>query len=759
MTATSAPARTKRVPSSRSLALRVTAIAALGTCASVAWAQIAPAAPSQTLSEVVVSASGFEQDLKQAPASISVVTREELETRQYRDLAEALQNVEGIDVAGGTGKTGGLDISIRGMPSEYTLILIDGRRQNVAGDVTPNGFGAAHTSLIPPLAAIERIEVIRGPMSTLYGSDAMGGVVNIITRKVAREWNGQVTGQFGVPQDSEWGNQYRSNIYLSGPIKQDLLGIAIRGDVYRRDASDWVLAPGGLQTSRNPAPAETRQHNFGVRLTLTPTRQHDFWLDVEQGRTWYDNADCRLGNVDGKSTGTGGNANCVGVPNPAAAPGYKDALRFNRDQFAVGHAARLGFGLLETSLMRSVTETIGRTIPGTPIGSTYTTGGKTFTVGSPRELETTNTVLDSKLVAPLGDAHVLTVGGQWWDAELVDGLLPQTHGQTMWSLFAEDEWRLTGKLTATLGARYDNHSTFGGQISPRAYLVWDANQNWTLKGGVSKGFRAPRLNQLIDGVSGVSGQGATINIGNPGLQPETSTSTEISALFDNQAGLTAGATLFHNDVKDKIDGTGGLCPGNNPGLPGWISSCSANFTGAYATNVDQAKTWGLELTTRAQITPKLGVRVGYTWTNSEVIEGGQKNGQLANTAKHIANAQIDWNPSDAWRFWLRGEYRGKSPRFTGDPARFTGATLATYNAVGDIQAYSLFHLGGSYKVSKNVTINANIFNLLNKDFRKYKQVDVAGVPTWVNEYFQGGSSVAGTTPVGRTLWITGIVNF
>jgi outer membrane receptor for ferrienterochelin and colicins len=67
-------------------------------------------------------ASGFEQELKNAPASISVVTRQELETKNFRDLAEALQGVEGIDVMGGTGKTGGLDISIRGMPSDYTLI-------------------------------------------------------------------------------------------------------------------------------------------------------------------------------------------------------------------------------------------------------------------------------------------------------------------------------------------------------------------------------------------------------------------------------------------------------------------------------------------------------------------------------------------------------------------------------------------------------------------------------------------------------------
>ena len=127
------------------------ALAAALVCASVGAQEGATTATATTLSEVVVSAAGFEQELKQAPASISVVSREELENKNFRDLAEALQGVEGIDVLGGTGKTGGLDISIRGMPSDYTLILIDGRRQNVAGDVTPNGFGAALNSFMPPV--------------------------------------------------------------------------------------------------------------------------------------------------------------------------------------------------------------------------------------------------------------------------------------------------------------------------------------------------------------------------------------------------------------------------------------------------------------------------------------------------------------------------------------------------------------------------------------------------------------------------------
>ncbi len=76
------------------------------------------------------------------------------------------------------------------MPSDYTLVLIDGRRQNAPGGVTPNGFGETSTSFLPPYSAIDRIEVVRGPMSTLYGSDAMGGVVNIITRKAGDHWVG-----------------------------------------------------------------------------------------------------------------------------------------------------------------------------------------------------------------------------------------------------------------------------------------------------------------------------------------------------------------------------------------------------------------------------------------------------------------------------------------------------------------------------------------------------------------------------------------
>ena len=145
-----------------------------------------------------------------------------------------MADVEGVTVERG-GKAGGMNISIRGLPSDYTLVLVDGKRlnQNSSG-ARPNGFGDVDTNFIPPMAAIERIEVVRGPMSTLYGSDAMGGVINIITRKVSQEWMGQITLDGTAQGDNRYGNNYGSAFYLSGPIATDKLGLTVRGGLYRR---------------------------------------------------------------------------------------------------------------------------------------------------------------------------------------------------------------------------------------------------------------------------------------------------------------------------------------------------------------------------------------------------------------------------------------------------------------------------------------------------------------------------------------------
>lgn len=127
---------------------------------------------------MVVTASSVEQNLKDAPASISVITQEDLQRKPVQNLKDVLKEVPGVQLTNeGDNRKG---VSIRGLDSSYTLILVDGKRVNSRNAVfRHNDFDLNWI----PVDSIERIEVVRGPMSSLYGSDALGGVVNIITKK------------------------------------------------------------------------------------------------------------------------------------------------------------------------------------------------------------------------------------------------------------------------------------------------------------------------------------------------------------------------------------------------------------------------------------------------------------------------------------------------------------------------------------------------------------------------------------------------
>ena len=123
------------------------------------------------------------------------------------------------------------------------------------------------------------------------------------------------------------------------------------------------------------------------------------------------------------------------------------------------------------------------------------------------------------------------------------------------------------------------------------------------------------------------------------------------------------------------------------------------------------RTWGLELATGIPLSAEWKLNLNYTWTDTEAIVGGVKSGKLSDTARHVANAQLQWKPNDRATLWLRGEYRGKSQRFDGNPSALTGNNQREYQALGDLKGYALFHLGGSYRITRNATISLNVFNL------------------------------------------------
>lgn len=680
---------------------------------------------------LVVTASGYEQKIINAPASVTVIPRAKLQQQRYSSLADALADVEGIDVNGSKGKTGGLKISIRGMPSSYTLILIDGRRQNVSGNVTPNGFGETATSFMPPLESIERIEVIRGPMSTLYGSDAMGGVVNIITRKIAKTWGSSLTLDSTFQENRDAGNTSNLNFYTNGPLVDNRLGIALRGSLFNRAESTFKSSNSDADISpRGPSPVKADIYTLGTRLTFTPNTRHDLWLDLDRARQTYDNRRGQLGTLD--------------VDNKAR--GYQEQLRFDRDEFALGHTSRFDFGILESSLMQKQTVTHGRTIPN---------DADPLRAGQPRRLKSDDLILDSKFYTPLWDNHMLTIGGQWWDAQLQDGLAGDKFRQTSRALFAEDEWQLSDNLSLTGGVRYDHHDAFGGHYSPRAYLVWNATPEWTLKGGISRGYMTPSLNALHKGINGISGQGTIITIGNPELRPETSTSTEFGTYYARENGFSANATLFHNRFTNKISRGDPLINCANSPLPGCISipgAGSKQATFSHSINIDEAVIQGLEMAMTLPLSAALSLQTNYTYTDSEQRSGRNRGARLTNVPRHMANGRLSWQATERVQSWLRMELRGDSDRFTSRYNNLSAQNKAAYDALGNtIKGYALFHLGGAYRISDNVTLNATVYNLLDRDFLTYSTYSYKG-----QDYY---ASDNGILQEGRRLWLSANVTF
>lgn len=703
----------------RKFNLRPVSIALLGITTSTVYANNnAEVNSAQQLATIVVSAAGYEQKLKDAPASITVITEKDLKDKRINSIADALVDIEGVDISPQAGKTGGLNIRIRGMDAEYSLVLIDGRRQNSTGDITPNGFGESNNSSIPPISAIERIEVIRGPASTLYGSDAMGGVVNIITKKVSNEWTGSSTIEATLlPNSSSFGNQRAVDSFITGPIIKDLLGIQLRtrkaersqSNVGYLDQNDNVVE---LGMGNNPTKSDI--DTIGARLTLTPTKQHDLSLEYEKTDQWYDNSKGQLGTL-------------------GANGGYDKAKEFNRNRIVLAHTWRNKIGTLDSSISNTQTETIGRLIP-----SRAQAGSNAI---NPRLLESKDTIFDTKLATQYFDAHNITLGGQWWDASIKDGLrVNKDVSFKQIGVFAEDTWALTPSLALTTGLRFDNHDTFGSFWTPRTYLVWNANDNWTLKGGYSEGYKAPRLERLTNGIYNVGGQGRTPLFGNPDLKPETSRNLEFGTYFNNQSNFDANITAFYSQVKDKIvtGPTERTCDAKDAiikadcekymasiGTP-WLMQSGDTGSRTWSVrrpiNAQKADIYGIETGLNWEFVPTWKLGLNYTWTETEIQDKALGNPPLNDTPKHIVNASMKWQADDKIQLWARGEYRSERARYTSSYNNLTATEKGVYDALGDFKAYALMHVGSNFSVNEKVDIGVGLYNVFDKNFVDYQKV-------------------------------------
>jgi outer membrane receptor for ferrienterochelin and colicins len=739
------------------------------------------------LNEIVVTAAGYEQKLVDAPASVTVISREELQSTPFSSLADALRSVEGIDVGSGQDKNGNISITMRGLPSQYTLVLIDGRRQSDVGDIGPNNFGNSQFMYMPPLEAIERIEVVRGPMSTLYGADAIGGVVNIITRKNLEDLAGSVTLSSNIQFDDQYGNDNKIDFFLTGPTGIEDLSFSLRGGFFDRENSEptysdnlplpdgniWVDE--GSFGDRKIVGAENANVGFSFNYQLNDRHELAFEYDLSNQR--YDNTRGQTGTLDSpislwRLSG--------GVVNPRV--GYARYQKFDREQMVLAHVARFEQGTFTTNLTSSTSENHGRSLPLTVAerlgvqsiwdqavidqgvaspeltDEIYQLLADTFLPRPQRPLKIDNVILNSNYESSF-ENHYYIVGMQYFDAEMEDGAFgfygdgyqagtSQQHRQ--WALFGEDSIDLNPHTTATLGLRYDEHNVFGGQVSPRAYLNYNPANNWVFKGGISTGYKTPQPEQLYPGIVGFGGQGTIPFVGTPNLQPETSINYELAAYFDGSEKFKGNMTLFYNDFRDKIIRQDNLpnCEIVSSGVdcvdvgPGWADLGLTSFS--QSANVDESRTLGLELAAQYEFSDRWDMNFNYTYTDSEVLSGADEGLPLVNTPSHMFNGRLDFHVTAQSRLALISEVRSKRFRGTANVQGPQGPeTQELY-----YKSYELWHLAYSHELSAGLTLNTRINNLLDDDLSSRTCLLAESQDDYecVSDY--------NTTQKARSLWVS-----
>ncbi|GAB2713348.1 TonB-dependent receptor domain-containing protein [Halomonas garicola] len=615
------------------------------------------------LDDVVVTATGYQQQTKNAPASISVIDRQTLDDKAYRDVTDALKDVPGVVVTGGGSSK---DISLRGMGAKYTLMLVDGKRQG-SRETRPGSDGPGiEQGWLPPLSAIERVEVIRGPMSSLYGSDALGGVVNIITRSVEREWGGSVTVDTTIQEDADSGNRQQSRFYVGGPLKEDVLGLKVYGQYSQRDEDQIV---NGYN--------DQRLANATAELSWNASEDHDLSLEAgysEQERTTN----------PGESIAEEGRRG----------PNTRSKDEYDRRHYTLSHKGSWDIGTSDSYVQHE------------KVRNPNARGGINYE----------DTVFNTQTVLPLG-MHMLTLGGQYETQKLTSqgNTLADDKGKIdrwQWALFVEDEWMLTEDFSLTGGARLNKDENYGTHWSPRLYGVWNTTPQWTVKGGITSGYRAPDLRYTAPGWGQATGGpgGNALLIGNPDLEPEKSLNKELGVLWGNDSGTQVGLTVFHNEFKDKIAEDPVCYSGAYRGDDVAPECVVAGDDHEYAyidtrKNIDKAVTQGVEATLTLPLAEAYSLTASYTYTDSEQKSGDDKGDSLNNLPEHMANATLDWEPQGPLSAWTRVNFRGRSsgaPQFHGSSGR-------------EIPSYTFVDVGTAYQLTPSAKLFGGVYNALDKD--------------------------------------------
>jgi outer membrane receptor for ferrienterochelin and colicins len=499
------------------------------------------------LPTVVVTGTRTERPASRSPVAVDVITRKAIERSGAEDLAELLEESAGVQVA----RTfRGAGVRLMGFDEKHVLVLVDGVR------------AVGRTDGVLDLARytaenIERVEIVRGPASALYGSEALGGVIHVITRKSDTPLQADFSGAYG----SVGTGDVSGHLGASGTLGRIALSAGWhRAAAFRIDPSSVATSGSAFDTFQAQTRGELRPtaaFSLGARLAYWQRRSHG--VDIGAGSATYDRRN---------TTET-----LEATLSPTWRLGANTILK-----------ATLGYSLFRDQFL-------------------YDQRG----ADAQDQFQETHEQLAQatlQLEHTLRTSLIATFGAEVLDERLTTERLQGGAGaRQRLAPYAQLEWRVARWLEVVPGLRADFDSQFGNSVSPKLNLRLDPAPQVVIRASGGLGFRAPSFKELLLQFSNPSA-GYLIR-GNPALRPETSMGFLLSAEARPNSQATFSLTLFRNDLDNLIfPSTTGAA---GPGAP----------TQYRYENIARAHTQGLELTARLTLPRGLSLDLGYSLWASE----------------------------------------------------------------------------------------------------------------------------------------------
>lgn len=662
----------------RAAAIPVLTLALLGASGGTARAEEAYSDEAFFLLEeqVVTTASKKKESMSHAPAIMSVVTAEEIANMGVVTYLDVLKRVPGIDIS--ITNYGQWVIGIRGIRTsgtEKVKLLIDGH------SVNDSFIGSGLTFFDDlPVENIEKIEVIRGPGSALYGANAFVGVINIITRKGADIQGGQGSLGFGsmntFTADALGGARFESGLEISGYahyLHSDGIHETIDRDL-QSSYDEWTGSAASL------APGRTTFANEKVLVDVNASYAGLYWKNLFGWREREDYLGLSL-SLNERSE--------LEEMQMFSELGYELPIL---DNDRLTSHTKVYFDLFDEDILWN------QYPPGhTEVGG-YDGDGvvEVFPEGKMSDVELSNLTLgvEEQVDIKLFEGNSLTAGfvyehkrqfhvkGTKNQDEITGDALPDMVDFTdlsNWNrnakrdivaLYLQDVWNITDSLGLTLGVRYDRYSDFGDTINPRAGLVWNFAEDGALKLLYGRAFRAPNFRELYDWV------------GSPDLEPEIINTFEVELSYRIAEFLKARASYYFIDIEDLIRED--------------RSSWPYRFVNRGETTVH-----GVECELVAAIKDGSYAYVNYSFTEPE--DGDDE--PLADVANHMANVGFNLRLFKLLDLNANLKYTGERERAQGDSRRDLDDQITVDGAL-------------SVHPVEGLDLTFSVFNIFDADLRE-----------------------------------------